>query len=665
MLAFKRILFVALLLVVSLTASAFMVLEAGQFYQSLYQSALFPFMGYLAATLNEAFMAVMAAVWIPGKSRSKGHPINYLFRGLLALLFLTTVGGASFNAIDGHLKALEAQASNAEVIEVLRGQIEDHEKSLQTFVAQHQPINSALTVRRQAETKAQLMEALAQQKATTGLWAEVLFLVVLRVAVQMANLSCIWLAGWTWRRKEFSPAPSPAQAQSTAPAPVALQPGRALSQMRHTLYDALMEGPPQSPASVATNQQGDGSAQGDVIQAPQTKPDAISPQPVQTALNPVAIQNADRPQTEEVKEPMAQTEASSVLSAQRTAPVAPTANQPNRQEHSLETPNSSEPTLEGARVKTQMIETAPAAAQPAKVAAKPLQVKVAAPQATQAVEIARAAEEAPANTATHFKGIEAAPAKPAQEVLTKAQAKKEVTERTPVEAEQKTTVLATDQKEPAGEAQVGAVQEAPVPAASHREAVEVAEGSKTKTRPAVSATKKAAAEVNDGQAEGNLPAVSTTKNERVEAAQPCAAQTPAAAQSQPAAPVAPKQPKETAPVATEAEPAAPSPPVAVKRAKTLAFPTQRVQAATTAEPVEEGRDDQALTETRNRITELVERRNAGVPLGAFAAAIGERQQDLRDIANFRLDLPPALEDRLEAILGKLERLYNDELALSV
>ena len=87
------------LLGISLLASAFMVLEAGYYYQSLYPQSSFGYMGYLAATLNEAFMAIMAGVWLPGKVRGKGHPVNFLFRFLLILLFFTTVGGASFNAI--------------------------------------------------------------------------------------------------------------------------------------------------------------------------------------------------------------------------------------------------------------------------------------------------------------------------------------------------------------------------------------------------------------------------------------------------------------------------------------------------------------------------------------------------------------------------------------
>src|SRR3989339_1902842 len=111
MASFKKGLFILGLLVVSLTASAFMVLEAGYYYQSLYPQSSFGYMGYLAATLNEAFMAIMAGVWLPGKVRGKGHPVNFLFRFLLILLFFTTVGGASFNAISEHLSVLESQAN--------------------------------------------------------------------------------------------------------------------------------------------------------------------------------------------------------------------------------------------------------------------------------------------------------------------------------------------------------------------------------------------------------------------------------------------------------------------------------------------------------------------------------------------------------------------------
>ena len=215
----KRIAFVVILVMVSLTASVFMVLEAGQFYQKLYPRSAFPYMGFLAAGLNEVFMAIMAGVWLPPR-RGKGHPANYLFRFLLLLLFMTTVGGASFNAIYFQVGQLASQANNRAIVEVLRQQVAEHDRSLELFYAQNQRVNSALTVKNQIKTKERLVEALAEQKAVSGLWAEVVFLVVLRFAVQLANLSCVWLAGWTWRRNEDSfesKTPSPSLGNSAPP----------------------------------------------------------------------------------------------------------------------------------------------------------------------------------------------------------------------------------------------------------------------------------------------------------------------------------------------------------------------------------------------------------------------------------------------------------------
>ena len=200
--AFKW-LFIFGLILVSILASVFMILESGSFYQRLYPKDYGFFqLGFLAATLNEVFMAIMAGVWLPGKKKNgkeKGHPVNFFFRLLLILLFITTVGGASFNLVEEKISLLQNNAVNHEVIDVLRSQVNDNQESLSTFVQQKQRLNSVLTVRQQQETKERLILALKKQEPKQTLWVEIIFVILLRFGVQLANLSSVWLAGWLFR----------------------------------------------------------------------------------------------------------------------------------------------------------------------------------------------------------------------------------------------------------------------------------------------------------------------------------------------------------------------------------------------------------------------------------------------------------------------------------
>ena len=196
---FLSLLSVAGLLLVSFIASVFMIIESGSFYQALYPKGpnLIP-LGFIAAALSEVFMAIMAGVRIEKKGNNKGsgHPINWLFTFLLSILFVLTVGGASFKIVYSKLGEIQGQSNNKQIIQVLKSQVTDHRLSLTTFANQNQRVNSAITARNQEKTKNKLIQALKEKKPVYSLWFEVVFVVLLRFSVQLANLSCVWLAGW-------------------------------------------------------------------------------------------------------------------------------------------------------------------------------------------------------------------------------------------------------------------------------------------------------------------------------------------------------------------------------------------------------------------------------------------------------------------------------------
>lgn len=197
------------LLSVSLAASVFIIVESGDFYQKLYHSHFSKFyLGYWVAALNEAFMAIMAGVWISRKDKkgaTKDHPINYFFKFLMVLLFVTAVGGASLKAIQPNLAKIHQQENDNKIIQIIKSQIDDNNRSLKTFVLQKQRTNSALSVKQQIKSKEELKELLKSKTETSSLWIQVVFTIILRVGIQLANLSCVWIAGWMLRSPDIGP----------------------------------------------------------------------------------------------------------------------------------------------------------------------------------------------------------------------------------------------------------------------------------------------------------------------------------------------------------------------------------------------------------------------------------------------------------------------------
>ena len=555
----KKGLFLAILLLVSLTASVFMVLEAGQFYQGLYSKANFAYMGFLAAGLNEAFMAIMAGVWLPGRSRAKGHPVNYLFRFLLVLLFCTTVGGASFNAIEHHLELIEKQANTQAILEVLRSQVTDHQASLRTFTEQHQPINSAITVRNQLQTKQQLVETLQKQKAVTGLWTEVIFLVALRIAVQLANLTCVWLAGWVWRRQD--PAPhqnSPTVSPSLFSASIAEK-----HSLAPTPFDLL----------------------------------SLAPTPV-VGLAPMV---ADPP--------LATSSAEGLSTPQTQHPELNLKNDNNTSAKS----SSTELAVLG-----EPQEISPAINQPASTS-QPRQKKETQQPITNSERCDSTAE------------------------LSSPNKKAQNTEQKPLTGQQ-TIAPATQHPEPLHHT----VQAKVIAAPSADQQPQTSKKPGPVTQPPV----ESLAEIPSELAEMSLNAA------QLQLA-PMQAKNVAPA-IQPVTPVQKTVKSQT--TKNILEPSK-TPQPSKKVAKAIPFPPPAVKEL---EPIFEEADaeqTQYWEKLRKDIQRKVEARNQGVSLSAFCAAIQENPAEIKDICSLRTELSEQLNDRLEVIEDKINRLQQDEWAM--
>ena len=190
-----------------------MVAESGSFFQKVYQSnQLFDYMGFCAAGLNEIFMAILAGVWLPdikGNRKSRIHPGNIVFKTLLIFLFLTTVGGASLNVVFPIVESIQKRSNNNQLIDLLKTQADDSQRALTAFTAQNQRVNTALSVRQQFKIKSELKRTIREKRPTVTLWFEIFLVVLIRFGIQLANLSCVWLAGWLYRRDADAKSSSP------------------------------------------------------------------------------------------------------------------------------------------------------------------------------------------------------------------------------------------------------------------------------------------------------------------------------------------------------------------------------------------------------------------------------------------------------------------------
>ena len=197
-----RLIFIAILAIVCLCASSFMVLESSEFFERFYLAEDSKNFGFVSALLNEVFLVIMASVWVPairkGESK-KFHPANILIKGLVILLFVNTVGGASLNTVQKKLTVIQEQKNRIEVLSILQSQIEDQQRNINTFRGQNQKTNTVLATRKLNEVKEELKKLQTSRQSSAALWLDILLITLVRFTIQLANITAVWLASWLYR----------------------------------------------------------------------------------------------------------------------------------------------------------------------------------------------------------------------------------------------------------------------------------------------------------------------------------------------------------------------------------------------------------------------------------------------------------------------------------
>ena len=180
-----------------------MVLEAESFFARFYESSEGVNFALWAAALNEAFLVILSAIWLPAidkGNRKVFHPGNLLIKLLVAFLFFNTVGGASLNVIGQKLAKIQEQENRIAVLKIRQSQIEDQTKNLATFIEQNQRLNTVLATREIDAIKEELVSLESRKQSTLVIWLEILLVFLVRFAIQLANVTSVWIAGWLYRQ---------------------------------------------------------------------------------------------------------------------------------------------------------------------------------------------------------------------------------------------------------------------------------------------------------------------------------------------------------------------------------------------------------------------------------------------------------------------------------
>ncbi len=201
--SFIRIFFIVILISTSAAASIFMIIESAAFYSSFYKGTSAQLFGLFAAILNELFLIIMAAVWLPKVSFGKFsllHPGNLFIKGLMLVLFLNTVGGATFNVVQTKFSELQLQNNQIDILKIREQQLLDTQKKLDIFIDQNQKVNTVIASRELAEVQNSLVKLRETTQSTGLLWLDIIMQFVLRLTIQLSNITSIWIASWLYRQ---------------------------------------------------------------------------------------------------------------------------------------------------------------------------------------------------------------------------------------------------------------------------------------------------------------------------------------------------------------------------------------------------------------------------------------------------------------------------------
>ena len=185
----------ALLFFAVTSASLFMILESGEYYQRFYKNC---FQGYWSAFLVETFLAISAMLYFKDRKL-----LNVIIKLVMIPLFLVVVGGASLKVVSPMIKELAQTESKTKLVALLQTENQQSLDNLERLKGQR--VNTAIEIQRQRQSTSELKEVLKENKTFSWMiWIVIGFSTFLRFSVQIANLVFAHSLGVMWREMKAS-----------------------------------------------------------------------------------------------------------------------------------------------------------------------------------------------------------------------------------------------------------------------------------------------------------------------------------------------------------------------------------------------------------------------------------------------------------------------------
>lgn len=194
-----RVLFLAAVFVPVCLSAYFMVMEAGDFYTTLYQNNTNR--GYIAGVLTEVFLALSAAAYFKGRRWTNG-----VIKGVMVFLFFAAVTGSSFKVVVPLLDEIDQSKGEVELKAFQK--LENQQNQRYLDLLKGQKTNTAIAIREARKASEEYKETLATQSRKSWLsWLLVAVSVGLRFGLQLAavvwahNLGVLWRDGFAISEK--------------------------------------------------------------------------------------------------------------------------------------------------------------------------------------------------------------------------------------------------------------------------------------------------------------------------------------------------------------------------------------------------------------------------------------------------------------------------------
>jgi hypothetical protein len=173
-----------------ISASLFMIIESGEYYQRFYDN---PYQGYWSAFLVESFLAIASMLYFKNRKL-----LNTMIKLVMIPLFLVVVGGASLKVVSPMVNELAQTENKNKLVALLQTENKQSIENLERLKGQK--VNTAVEIRRQRQSTSELKEVLkADTTFSWMIWVVIGFSTFLRFSVQIANLVFAHSLGVVWR----------------------------------------------------------------------------------------------------------------------------------------------------------------------------------------------------------------------------------------------------------------------------------------------------------------------------------------------------------------------------------------------------------------------------------------------------------------------------------